>query len=95
MNFKLHNEPCIQVPDVEFTTKQPVKVENTPLCKSADPITKEKLITGTYYIAHPRITRGFVRVCASPADCDARRVAGYVTIANLIKLNKELRHNNG
>lgn len=95
MNFKLHNEPYIQVPDVTFTTKQPVRVDNTPLCKSADPTTKEKLISGTYYIAHPRITRGFIRVCATLQDCDEKRPAGYVPIANLIKLNKELRDNNG
>lgn len=95
MNFKLHSEPYIQVPDVTFTTKQAVRVENTPLCESADPATKIKFVTGTYYIAHPRITRGFIRVCSSPAECDAMHPAGYVPIDHLIKLNKGLVNNNG
>lgn len=94
MDFGLHKKQYVTIPDVTFTTKQKVKVENTPLCKSADPATRIKLISGTYYIAHPRVSRGFVRVCASERDVDNRIVAGYVPIANLLKLNKELKDNN-
>ena len=94
MDFGLHKEQYVKLPDVTFTTGQPVKVENTPLCKSADPVTKIKLVTGTYYIAHPRLTRGFVRVCASERDVANKNVAGYVPIDKLLKLNKELRDNN-
>ena len=95
MDFGLHKESYLQIPDVTFTTGQPVNVMNTPLCKSADPTTKIKLVTGTYYIAHPRTTRGFVRVCASQSDVINRIVAGYVPITELLKLNKELKNNNG
>lgn len=94
MDFGLHKEQYVKLPDVTFVAKQPVRVENTPLCKSADQATMEKLVTGTYFIAHPRLTRGFVRVCASKADVDRRNVAGYVPVDKLLKLNKELKDNN-
>ena len=95
MDFGLHKETYVQIPDVTFTTGQAVNTMNTPLCKSADPTTKIKLVSGTFYIAHPRTTRGFVRVCASMKDVENRVVAGYVPITELLKLNKELKNNNG
>ena len=57
--------------------------------------TKKRLATGFYYIAHPRITRGFIRIATSEANCDKRIVEGYVYLPDIIKLNKELLKKNG
>ena len=93
MDFGLEPRQYIQIPDIEFKTKQKVHLKDIVLCKSADPTTKIKLISGDFYIAHPRTTRGFIRIARTEADCDNRSVAGYVSIVELLKTNKELMKN--
>ena len=95
MNFGLEPTTYEEMPDVEPHTKQMIRLENNMICKSADPATKKRLATGFYYIAHPRITRGFIRIATSEANCDKRIVEGYVYLPDIIKLNKELLKKNG
>lgn len=90
MDFGLDQQPYIQIDDIEFKTKQKIHIENMAICKSADPTTKIRITSGDFYIAHPRITRGFIRVAASEANCDKRIIEGYISILELIKQNKEL-----